>query len=219
MEHYLLGLALVYIVFLGALMSPGPDFLMIMRNALGGSARAGIFAALGIAAGNVVHMAYCLAGIGLLITQSVLLFNIVKWIGAGYLVYIGIQSLRSKGLSNNAFPAKAGIRKNNEMSAFAGKTDKEAFIEGFITNLLNPKATMFFLALFSQMLDPALPFSLTLIFCGVCIVTVFTWFAAVALVMTMPAIRRAYVRASRWINRIFGGFFIALGLKLALTKV
>ena len=91
-------------------------------------------------------------------------------------------------------------------------------MNGFVTNVFNPKATMFFLALFSQMLDPSLPLSLAVAFCGLCIATAFIWFSAVSFVLASPPARRAYGRASQWIDRVFGGFFIGLAVKLALSR-
>ena len=191
-------------------MSPGPDLLVTMRNSLGYSTRAGVFTALGIAAGLIIHMGYCVAVIGLLISQSVILFNLVKWIGASYLVYIGFHALRSQG---------TGLHRDEILHDLHSreKADKQAFANGFVTNLFNPKATMFFLALFSQMIDPGLPLGVTTAFCALCIVTAFIWFSAVSFVLSTSHARRAYARASRWIDRVFGVFFIGLALKLALA--
>jgi RhtB (resistance to homoserine/threonine) family protein len=208
--HGFLGWILVYTVFVGALMSPGPDFLIVLRNSLGQSARAGVFTALGIAAANIVHMGYCLAGIGLLIAHSIILFNIIKWIGAAYLVYVGWLSLRSQGMTLDRMGAASGLPQ---------KTDGQAFFSGLMTCLFNPKATLFFLALFTQMVDPSMPLAVRLTFCAVCLVTVFSWFSLVAIVMGVPRVRAAYARASRGIDRLFGGFFIALGAKLALVRL
>lgn len=208
--HGAWGIILVYVVFLGALMSPGPDFLIVLRNTLGQSARTGIFTALGIACANAVHMTYCLAGIGLLIAHSIVLFNVIKWIGAGYLVYVGWHAVRSRGMTlGDGSPARAP----------AQKTDRQAFASGFITNLFNPKATLFFLALFTQMIDPAMPLGARLVFCGVCMLTAFSWFSLVSVVMGVPRVRTAYARASKGIDRVFGGFFIALGARLALVRL
>jgi RhtB (resistance to homoserine/threonine) family protein len=207
--HGFLGWILVYTVFVGALMSPGPDFLIVLRNSLGHNARAGVFTALGIAAANIVHMGYCLAGIGLLIAHSIILFNIIKWIGAAYLAYVGWRSLRSQGMSLDNMGLPEGPR----------KSDKQAFFSGLMTCLFNPKATLFFLALFTQMVDPSMPLAVRLTFCGICLVTVFCWFSLVAIVMGVPRVRTAYAKASKGIDRIFGGFFIALGAKLALARL
>lgn len=210
MDHFL-AFSLVYLVFLGALVSPGPDFLIVLRNALGYSARAGVFTAAGIAAGLLVHMTYCIAGIGLLISQSVMLFNLIKWAGAGYLVYVGIGALRSRGTELKSHDLTAGL-------TASVKTDGRAFINGAVTNIFNPKATLFFLALFTQMIDPATPLAEQVVLAAVFVVTSFVWFSLVSIVMGIPAIRRGYARASKWIDRMFGAFFIALGAKLALTR-
>lgn len=207
--HESLSLLLVYIVFLGAMMSPGPDFLLVLRNVLGHSARAGVFTATGIVAGNIVHMVYCLAGIGLLISQSIILFNLIKWVGAAYLVYIGVCALRSRGVD---------LKDGDFVRAASGITDRKAFVSGFVTNLFNPKATMFFLALFSQMIDPDMPMLTQLAFCALCLMTVFAWFSGVSAVMGVSPVRRAYAKASKWIDRVFGAFFMALGIRLAMVR-
>ena len=207
--QYLPNLIFIYLVLVGAMVSPGPDFLIVLRNSLGHSARAGIFTASGIALGNAFHMSYCLAGIGLLISHSLILFSVIKGVGALYLIYIGIGALRSRGvkaeeMGTGASPAKSG---------------RKAFANGLITNIFNPKCTLFFLALFSQMIDPKTPIFIQLVFCALCMVTAFCWFSLVALVMGVPAMRRRYARASRWLDRVFGGFFIALGARLALSRL
>lgn len=212
MTEFLPELAFVYVVFLGALMSPGPDLLITLRNALGYSTRAGIMSALGIATGNIIHLTYSVAGIGLLITQNAVLFNLVKWAGAGYLVYIGIAALRSQGMDLSRDAVTQNLRG-------AHKSDRQAFANGFVTNVFNPKATMFFLALFSQMIDPRMPFSLLLGFCVLCMLTAFSWFSLVSVIMGVPPVRRAYSKASKWIDRVFGGVFIALAAKLALVRL
>jgi RhtB (resistance to homoserine/threonine) family protein len=210
MEH-LLGLGLAYLAFIGAVMAPGPDLLITMRNALGYSARAGIFTALGIGCALSIHITYCIAGIGLVISQSILLFNLIKWAGAAYLIYVGIHALRSKGTDLS----KKEVTK--DLSATT-KSDRTAFMNGFITNLFNPKATLLFLALFSQMIDPSIPLQYIVIFGAICMITSFLWFSGVSIIMGIQKIRRAYATASQNIDRVFGAIFIALGVKIALTR-
>lgn len=202
-------LILTYIVFLAAMISPGPDFLIVLRNSLGYGAKAGIGTAAGIALALSVHVAYCLAGIGLLISQSIVLFTIVKWIGAAYLVYIGIGALRSKGMTID----EAALDKTGPQ-----KTVGSAFMEGIITNIFNPKATLFFLAMFTQMIDPATPVMAQAVFGGACMLTAFIWFSLVAAVMGIRPVRQAYARASKAIDRTLGVFFIGLAARLALAK-
>lgn len=204
----ILSLSLAYIVFIGAMVSPGPDLLMVMRHSLGHHTKAGVLTAAGIALGNIVHAGYCIGGIALLISQSAVLFNLIKWLGAGYLVYVGIQSLRSKGMDLSRVGEDAGSIES-----------RKAFQSGLITNLSNPKAIMFFMALYTQMIGPDVPLPFQLIFAAVSIATAFSWFSLVAFLMGRGGVRRAYSRASKWIDRIFGGFFIVLGAKLAFVKM
>jgi threonine/homoserine/homoserine lactone efflux protein len=97
-------------------------------------------------------------------------------------------------------------------------TDLQALRSGFITNLFNPKATMFFLALFTQILNPEMPFWTSIIFGLTCVVMTATWFSIVATILTAPIIRARFMRYSKWIDRVCGGVLIALGIRLALTK-
>src|SRR5688572_30327984 len=99
---YLLNWILLVGVFGVALASPGPDFVMAIRNSLMYSRRTGIVTSFGFALGNLIHSTYTLAGIAAVIAQSVMLFNIMKYAGAAYLFYMGYKCLRSKGFSSNA---------------------------------------------------------------------------------------------------------------------
>lgn len=128
--------------------------------------------------------------------------------GRGLLIYMGIRALRSPGVTLTA----------TADAPSAGKTAGQAFANGFVVNLFNPKATMFFLALFSQMIDPATPVAIQVAFGAGCIATAFVWFSAVATVMGVGRVRRVYARASKWTDRISGVFFIGLGAKLALAR-
>lgn len=195
-------------VFSIAVISPGPDFVIAVRTSVLYSRRAGILTAIGFAAGVAIHVAYCLGGIALIISQSIVLFSILKYIGAAYLFYVGVKALRSKGFSG---PEIEGERA--QMSDFA------AFRSGFITNLFNPKATMFFLALFTQIMDPHISFGVQVLYGVTCMVMTALWFSIVAVVLTTPAIRARFLRASGWIDRICGALLIALGVKLVLTKI
>lgn len=81
-----------------AVISPGPDFILCARNSLTYSRKVGVWTAFGFSLGIALHMVYCIAGIAVIISQSILLFNIIKWIGAIYLIYIGIQSFKSRNM-------------------------------------------------------------------------------------------------------------------------
>lgn len=206
MEFWPSYLIVISISFI-AMVSPGPDFLIVIRNALGLGRRHGIFTSIGIALGLMVHVAYSVFGIALIISQSILVFNIIKYLGAAYLLWLGYKSLKSKGWKMEAQAAQ-----NKEKSVW------KAFKEGFITNALNPKATMFFLALFTQVVAPETPFLWQLSYGITIIVMAGLWFSFVTLVLTNERIRKALSRASIWIDRITGLMLIGLGFKIITEK-
>lgn len=208
MDAFLLNWLTLVAVFSIALASPGPDFVMAVRNSVLYSRKAGIYTAIGFGLGVAVHVTYSLAGLALIISQSVLLFNIIKWIGAAYLFYVGFKAIRSKGF--DAMSVEDGTAKT--------MTPLEALRSGFITNLFNPKATMFFLALFTQILDPHLGIGAKLFYGATCVAMCMLWFSIVATVLTTPKIRAAFLRASKWVDRVCGAMFMALGVKLALAR-
>jgi len=209
MDPFLTNWLLLIGVFTVALASPGPDFVMALRNSILHSRQAGIYTAIGFGLGVGVHVLYCLAGLAYLISQSVVMFNIIKWLGAVYLFYVGFKALKSKGFDTPDIAEKGRVA----MSPTA------ALRSGFITNLLNPKATLFFLALFTQILSPEIALYQKAVYGLTCIVMTMLWFSIVATILTTPKIRAAFLRFSKWIDRICGSLFIVLGVKLAVTRL
>ncbi len=207
MEFLTQWLVLAIAVLLAA-MAPGPDFAMALRNALAYSRRAGIFTAFGFAGGVCVHMFYCSIGLAAVISKSILLFSLIKFIGAAYLFYIGVQALLSRGYAGDPQTAPAA----------RGLGDFAAFRSGFITNLFNPKATLFFLALYTQIISPDTPAQVHALYAATAAAIVSGWFSLVALVLTGHRIKSVYIRFSRWIDRVCGAFMIGFGLRLALVR-
>ena len=207
MDFYTNWLAVIVVGFL-AVASPGPDFAITIRNSLVFSRRAGLFTALGIAMGLNFHIAYSLVGIGVLISQSVWLFNVVKWIGAAYLIWVGIGAIRA---GKTEFKTEEGVP-GPQITAWG------AWRVGFLTNLLNPKAPLFFLALYTQVIQPGTPLGAQSIYGFTILAEALVWFSLVALLVSHQAVRGRLIAVSHWVERIFGVAFIALGLKLALTR-
>lgn len=196
----------IAVVHLIALMSPGPDFLLAVKTSLGSGQRAGIGAAVGFGLGILLHVSYCLLGIGILISESILLFNVMKFLGAGYLCYIGIQSLRSHHQNLHV-----DTTKTRPLSVL------QAIRMGFLTNALNPKATLFMLALFTQVIDPTTPTPVQVgygLYMGLQTVA---WFSLVAVVLSAAPVRERFVRMSTILDRLFGAALIALSAKIALS--
>ncbi len=125
------------------MLSPGPDFFLIIKNAARYQRSAALMTAMGVISAVALHMSYCVAGLAVLITTTPWLFNILKYAGAAYLIWIGIKSL---------MPNK-GQQIDLNHTQHEVVTFKKAFMQGFLCNVLNPKATLFFLAVFTQVLS------------------------------------------------------------------
>ncbi len=205
---YLREFLLVAGAHLLAVMSPGPDFAMITRNSLIYSRRTAVLSSAGLSGGILVHVTYCLLGIGLVISRSILVFNIIKWIGAGYLLWIGLKSLRAK--KHN--PDQAEVEQR-ELPTTAG-----AVRLGFFTNVLNPKATLFFLALFTQVISPDTPVAVQVGYGLEMALATFCWFALVATVLSHRAVKTKFERIQHWLERTFGVILIAFGVRVAFAS-
>jgi RhtB (resistance to homoserine/threonine) family protein len=199
-------LAVVTITIL-AVISPGPDFAMVSRNSLLLSRRAGLLTALGIGGGVLVHVAYTILGVGLLIQQSIWLFNALKILGAGYLIYLGIKMLRAKPSAGPAATPAAAL------------SDIAALRTGFLTNALNPKTTVFVVSLFMQVVQPSTPLPTQLGYGAFISAAHIIWFALVALFFSAAGIRDRILAIRHWIDRIFGGLLIGFGLLLARASI
>jgi RhtB (resistance to homoserine/threonine) family protein len=211
MTQYWIELASIMAVFSFAIVAPGADTAMVMRQAIVHGRRAAILTSIGVGVSLMFHVSYTILGLGLIISQSILLFNLLKWLGVAYLVYIGVQSLRAGRVTLDAgVPDASG--KALPQTAFKG------FALGFLANALNPKPVFFFLSVFSAIVShetpAAIKFGYGLVMAG-CLIA---WFVGVSFFLTTPRMRAAFERASKWINRASGAVFIAFGLKLAAEK-
>ena len=207
-------------------LTPGPDVLYIMANGVRGGARAGVVAALGITAGCFVHIAAAAIGVSALIAASATAFTVLKWLGAAYLVYMGLNMLRpvakvvaTEKIANNSMDMWANGQKDP-------KCLKTVFLRGFWTNALNPKVAMFFLAFLPQFIAPdaankTLSFALLgLIFnINALPVNVGYGLAAAWLSQKFSSTRPTRLgSAVRWLERGAGALFIYFGIKLALSE-
>lgn len=191
----------VGLIHLVALVSPGPDFVVACRNSLLYSRTIGIYTAVGFGLGICVHISYAAFGLSWLIANNELIFTVIQYLGAFYLMFIGIQSLRSFRSQIGQETATASSR----ISPF------RAVRIGFITNVLNPKATLFFLSLFSTMLTPTVG-ELTLVVIAVLlVVTTILWFSLVALLISHPRFTTTLKRYEKTIQQFFGVLLIGIG--------
>ena len=198
-------------------LTPGPDVLYIVSNALRSGTRAGIVAGLGITAGCFVHIFAAAVGVGALLAASATAFTVLKWVGAAYLLWMGVRMLFSKASGDSGSSAAIAAAR----SAPAAKaTLRSLFMGGFWTNVLNPKVAIFFLAFVPQFIAPgtdnkALAFVLLGVLFNLNAIPVNVGWALVAGWMA----RRATViqRGMHWLDRVAGAMFIGFGFKLAFT--
>jgi RhtB (resistance to homoserine/threonine) family protein len=208
MQGYWTEFLTVAVVHLLAVASPGPDFAVMIRQALIQTRRNALLSAAGIGLGILVHVSYSLLGIGLLIQQSVTLFTLLKIIGAAYLSWIAIQALRAKPGNLHIEAGKA-----RQQSAAA------AFRLGFLTNVLNPKATLFFVSLFSVIISPSTP---PLVLAGYGIYMALAtgiWFSGVAVFFTLKRVRQLFDRFGHWLDRLMGGVLLLLAGQLLFSTL
>ncbi|EPJ75568.1 MULTISPECIES: LysE family transporter [Pseudomonas] len=200
----------VALIHLLAVASPGPDFAVVVRESVTHGRKAGTYTAMGVGTAIFVHVGYSLLGIGLIVSQSIVLFNALKWAAAAYLLYIGFKALRAKPANASDAPVKV---------AEGERTARGAFTSGFVTNGLNPKATLFFLSLFTVVINPHTPLWVQAGYGVYLAVATGLWFCMVARLFSQERVRAGFARMGHWFDRAMGAVLVALGLKLAFTEI
>lgn len=199
-----LALALVHFFIV---VSPGPDFAVTLRQSIYHGRKAGLMTALGIGAGISVHVVYTLIGVTALMQATPWLMDTAKCIGAAYLIWLGIQFLRSKGVTTAITPDNPG----------PAQTAGKAFWMGFLTNATNPKAMLFFLAIFTTLVSPSTPVSVKLFYgvwmCGVNA----AWFMAVSVLFSHQRIRERFLAHSRLFDNVIGAVLLLFAGRLLLA--
>ena len=189
-------------------LTPGNDMLYIMARSSGQGTKAGVVSALGIGGGCIVHMLAAVVGLSALIAQSAVVFNIIKYLGAAYLIYLGLKSLLAK---------KGALQIDQKLQDLSYR---KIFWQGVITNVLNPKVALFFLAFLPQFIDVSKGSpSLQILFLG-------TWFNVVGTIVNI-IVALLFGKIGIWLSgsptfiqwqeRITGLLLIGLGIKVALS--
>ncbi len=195
-------------------LTPGPDVLYIVSSALKSGVRAGIVAALGIVSGCFVHVFAAALGVGALLATSATAFTVLKWAGAAYLMWMGVKLLLAKGGGSSIVPA-------GESAEVVAVNLWRVFRQGFLTNVLNPKVALFFLAFVPQFIAPGTEDK----------VTAFLLLGLLFNLNSLPinfgyawlagwASRRvgAVQRAMHWMDRAAGVMFVGFGLRLSMSE-
>ncbi|WOC26038.1 LysE family translocator [Pseudoalteromonas sp. N1230-9] len=200
-----LWLSLVAVCIMGA-MSPGPSLAVVLKHSLHGGMKNGMLAALSHGIGVGFYACASLLGLGALMTQLPTLYQVLVYGGAAYLAYLGIRILlvRSSSQTLNVEKAKPSPR--------------AALQDGFAIAFLNPKLAIFFLALFSQFIDPEnLTFQVGVIMCLTVFVLDTGWYLLVALLTEISKKRVGFTKANPWFEKLLGVIFIALAVRVVVT--
>ncbi len=193
-------------------LTPGPDVLYILTHSLRGGWRAGLVAGLGITGGCLVHVFAAALGVGALLAASATAFTVLKWLGAAYLLWIGVRALRAR-------PAGAPEDLQALARDLPGTPLRSVFLGGFWTNVLNPKVALFFLAFLPQFIAPqAGDKTLAFLLLGLLFVlNSVPVNAGWALLAAWMSRREAVRRGMHWLDKVAGVMFIVFGIRLALA--
>ncbi len=194
-----------------AVASPGPDFAIVVRQSLAHGRRTAVWTAVGIGSAICLHVTYSLCGIGLLLRGSPVAFDVLKFAGAAYLAWMGVRAIRTAPVS----PLAAGSRE----PAPVLPAPRSAWTTGFLTNALNPKAALFFIALFVTLISPRTPALVKVFYGGWISLTTMGWFSLVAFAFTREPVRRAYLRGGHWIDRALGVVFLGFAASLVAASL
>ena len=214
--NYLEQFFIIAAVHLLAVASPGPDFAIILKQSIRYDRRTAIFTSFGIATGILLHVTYSLVGIGLLIASDERLFTALKYIAASYFCYIAWHSLQAKkpNIDSNEYQVSSSKEAINQTPSI-----KKAFFTGFLINGLNVKATLFFVSLFSVIIDPKTPFSIKLSYGLYMTIATGVWFVFLSYLLTHPRIRYFLQVKGYILDRVMGAVLLLLAVQLVLSDL
>ncbi|MBD3886300.1 LysE family translocator [Phormidium tenue FACHB-886] len=204
-ESASLGLFLVTCAI--AVITPGPDTLLVLNSTFRYGRRAGFSTALGVCSGYFVHITAAILGLTAIVLASTIIFTALKLCGAAYLIYLGVRALRSGG---------SFLFLEEDQNLASG-----SFMQGFLGNVLNPKAIIFFMAFIPQFINPQLgSVTLQVIVLGaITIAMCLLWYTGVVLLASrIRALLTTRPKVIAWFDQITGGLLIALGIRLVVTE-
>ncbi len=194
-------------------LTPGADTMLVVRNVLRGDRHDGIVTTCGICAGLFVHATLSALGVSVILMHSATAFHLVKYAGACYLVWLGIQSLRRTVRGVDPPPGTAPRVTPDAIAR------QHCFLEGLLSNVLNPKVAVFYLAFLPQFIGPTDPvLQKSLLLTGIHYIEGMVWLVAVSMVVDQT--RRFFLKstARRWLDGVCGALLVGFGVRLALAR-
>ena len=196
----------VVIVHLLGVMSPGPDFFLIVNQSLCHGRKISVLTSLGIGSGIIIHVLLCIFGLGTIISKSPPIFNLIVISGGLYIIYLGIQSLFA-----NSSPIIMNYSVNQVYSSRA------AFAKGFLTNILNPKATLFFLSIYTIIINNNPQIHIQLAYGLWMAIATAVWFCFLSTVLTNHIIANRLEVLGKKIQKIMGTVLLIVGFKILIN--
>ncbi|MBD3298275.1 MAG: LysE family translocator [candidate division Zixibacteria bacterium] len=193
--------------------TPGNDTMLTIRNSLSGHRPTGFATLFGICSGLIVHGTFAALGISVILVKSTELFAIVKYIGAGYLVLLGLMSIRSGIRSYRAKTTEGFIDQHATPAPLY-----RSFSEGFLSNVLNPKVALFYLSFLPQFIAPSDPFIKPLVLAGINLMMGILWLSALVLLINRLRVVLARPRNKAIIESVAGTMLVGLGIRLAVDR-
>lgn len=199
-----------------AVASPGPDFALIVRQSVTHGRGVAVASSWGIGCGILVHTAYSLLGFGLLVRTSETWFLAMKVVGAGYLFWLGWRALRTKAAPGVSEPS--GPSHTRPPGERRGPSLRSAFLAGFLTNATNVKATLFFVSIFTVVIDPRTPVVVQVGYGLWMALATGAWFTLVGRFFAQERVRRLFLRFGHWFERLMGAMLIGLAVRLVVSS-
>lgn len=197
-----------------ALLSPGPDFVLIVKSAIKNDSKDAIGVALGITIANAVYISLCLIGIGSILAASALLMVILKIIGGLFLIYLAIQALKTRKSSYNQLDINESISISVTNTTFL-----KEFVAGFISGIFNPKNLLFYLSLFTVVLTPEVSFTFKLVLGVWMTVVVFLWDTSIIFLLSTRKVRQKFTQAAYYLDKITGALLGIIGITIVKTAI
>ncbi|AUI87310.1 threonine transporter [Vibrio azureus] len=208
----LLTLATIHFI---ALMSPGPDFALVVQNATRYGRQTGFYIALGLSVGIALHSFLSLTGVSFVIHQHPLVYTAIQFMGGSYLLYLGIIALRGV----ISLIKKPNSDQQSKPTSLVISNKRHAFTKGFMTNILNPKALVFFVSLMSSIV----PVGMSTVGKATALVILFVlslvWFSSLAWMLSTPRLQQRLHQAAIYIDGICGAVFTLVGASIFFTTI
>lgn len=198
----------IFLIGVLAGISPGPDFFIVMKNSLEYGKEIGIASAIGVGTALLIHVSYTIFGLALVLQKYIYVFKAIQILGACYLAYLGIQAIGST-ISDKKIDLEYSENIHDS------KTFVQGFKNGFLCNILNPKAFLFFLSIFAQFITPDTPSWVEWIYGLEVVVAIGGWFVILSIMISSSFFRKIYQTCRKWLDRFFGGLLLYFAYKIS----